>query len=95
MLARVPSMIPLIARPDSVDDDGLEERKRAALEHILAAWTDAHDAGIESEIVASAAIYAALSDLIETMGTDAVAKLVAELPRRIRHGEFSVPHILQ
>lgn len=88
-------MIPLIAEPESVDKVGLEERKRAALEHILSAWVDANDAGIEPEVVASAAIYAALSELVETVGADQVAEMVADLPRRIRHGEFSVPRILQ
>jgi len=88
-------MIPLIKDFDSIDRRGLEERKRAALEHILVAWSEANDAGIEPEVVASAAIYAALADLVETMGADSVAELVAELPKRIRHGEFSVPRILQ
>ena len=88
-------MIPLIAETDSIDHRGLEERKRAALEHILSAWTDANDAGIEPEVVASAAIYAALSDLVETMGTESVARMMAELPQRIRHGEFSIPRLLQ
>jgi hypothetical protein len=88
-------MIPLITEPETVDQHGLEERKRAALEHILSAWSDANDAGIEPEVVASAAIYAALADLVENMGADKVAEMVAGLPRRIRHGEFSVPRILQ
>jgi hypothetical protein len=88
-------MIPLIKEITSIDRKGLEERKRDALEHILTAWSDANDAGIEPEIMASAAIYAALTDLVETMGTDTVADMIENLPARIRHGEFSIPRILQ
>lgn len=88
-------MIPLIKDLELIDTTGLEERKRAALEHILDAWSEANDAGIEPEVVASAAIYAALTDLIEAFGTESVAELVAALPRRIRHGEFSIPRTLQ
>ena len=88
-------MIPLFTEFETTNQSGLEERKREALEHILSAWSEANDAGIEPEVVASMAIYAALADLAETMGTEALADLAAELPQRIRHGEFSVPHTLQ
>ena len=88
-------MIPLFTEFESTNQSGLEERKRAALEYILSAWSEADEAGIEPEVVASMAIYAALTDLAETMGTEALAQLVAELPQRIRHGEFSIPHTLQ
>ncbi|NND49224.1 MAG: hypothetical protein HKN60_03115 [Rhizobiales bacterium] len=88
-------MIPLFTEFETTDQSGLEERKREALEHILSAWSEANEAGIEPEVVASMAIYAALADLAETMGTEALAELVAELPQRIRHGEFSVPRTLQ
>ena len=88
-------MIPLLKEFESIDRTGLEERKKAALQHILEAWSEANDAGIEPEVMASAAIYAALTDLVETMGADQVAEMIAELPRRIRHGEFSIPRILQ
>ena len=88
-------MIPLFIEIDTTNQSGLEERKRAALEHILSAWSEADDAGIEPEVVASMAIYAALADLVGTMGTEAVADLVADLPQRIRYGEFSVPRTLQ
>lgn len=48
-----------------------------------------HD-GIEPEMLANAALFAALSDLIAVYGEDAVAKMTTGLSRRIHHGEFTL-----
>ena len=42
------------------------------------------------EMLANAALFAALSDLIAVYGEDAVAKMTTGLSRRIHHGEFTL-----
>ncbi len=41
-------------------------------------------------MLASVAIYAALVDMIDRYGADAVADFCATLPERIRNGEFTL-----
>ena len=65
-------------------------RKQAALQYILDAWEEALHDGIEPEMLANAALFAALSDLIAVYGEDAVAKMTTGLSRRIHHGEFTL-----
>ena len=65
-------------------------RKQAALQYILDAWEEALHDGIEPEMLANAALFAALTDLIDAYGEDAVAKMTNGLSRRIRYGEFTL-----
>jgi hypothetical protein len=65
-------------------------RSRAALRYILEAWEEALCDGIEPEMLANAALFAALADLVEAYGEDAVAKMTGGLSRRIQHGEFTL-----
>jgi hypothetical protein len=67
-----------------------EEPKHLALRYILDAWEEALFDGIDSDCVATAAIFAALSDMIETYGEEPVAAMTERLPNRIRAGEFTV-----
>lgn len=61
-----------------------------ALRYILDAWEEALHDGIEPEMLANAALFAALADLVATYGEDAVAKMTGGLSRRIQHGEFTL-----
>ena len=70
-----------------LDDD---PRRQAALRYILDAWEEALHDGIEPEMLANAALFAALADLIGVYGEDAVAKMTNGLSRRIHHGEFTL-----
>ncbi|MFM9938145.1 MAG: hypothetical protein ACKVP7_01450 [Hyphomicrobiaceae bacterium] len=70
--------------------DSSDESLRA-LNFILEAWEEASDSGIRPQLVAYAAIYTALSDLVGTYGEDAVAKLVQGLGARVSAGEFTLP----
>ena len=63
-----------------------DEQKRLALRVMLEAWDDAVAQGASSEIVASSAIFAALTDMIDIYGDE----MVAEWPDRIREGEFTL-----
>jgi hypothetical protein len=65
-------------------------QKHAALRYILDAWEEALHDGIEPEMLANAALFAALADLIGVYGEDAVAKMTNGLCRRIHHGEFTL-----
>jgi hypothetical protein len=62
-----------------------EEQKQAALKYILDAWEEALHDGIEPEMLANAALFAALADLIGAYGEDAVAKMTSGLSRHIHH----------
>jgi hypothetical protein len=70
----------------NVDD----AQKQAALRYILDAWEEALHDGIEPEMLANAALFAALADLIDVYGENAVAKMASGLSRRIHHGEFTL-----
>jgi hypothetical protein len=72
-----------------------EEQKQAALRYILDAWEEALHDGIEPEMLANAALFAALADLIGAYGEDAVAKMTNGLSRRIHHGEFTLKRTSQ
>ena len=71
----------------TLEDDA---QKQAALGYILDAWEEALHDGIEPEMLANAALFAALSDLVGVYGEDAVGKMASRLSRRIQHGEFTL-----
>ncbi|MEZ5959487.1 MAG: hypothetical protein R3C30_03545 [Hyphomonadaceae bacterium] len=66
------------------------EKKGRALQLILDAWDTALAEGAEPEVIASVAIYAALADMVDRYGQDAVAEFCASLPDRTRRGEFTL-----
>ncbi len=71
-----------------MEDD--PDKKGRALQLILDAWDRALAEGAEPEIIASVAIYAALADMVDRYGADAVAEFCATLPERTRKGEFTL-----
>ncbi|MGB3021436.1 MAG: hypothetical protein WBB50_04860 [Methyloceanibacter sp.] len=73
----------------------LDAQKQAALQYILDAWEEALHDGIEPEMLANAALFAALADLISQYGEDAVARMTGGLSRRIQHGEFTLERTAQ
>jgi hypothetical protein len=76
--------------PPHVEIAGAEDERRAALAYVAEAFAEAILAGIESESFAHAALFAALQELVETYGEDAVAAFAGRLPERIRAGEFTI-----
>ncbi len=81
------------SQESSIKDD--QEAKHAALRYILDAWEEAVYDGIDPDCVATAAIFAALSDMISTYGEEPVARMTERLPERIRIGEFTVARTTQ
>ncbi len=62
-----------------------------ALSIILDAWDAGAEDGVAPEVMAYAAIYAALTDLVALFGEETVAILTGNLVRKIEMGEFSKP----
>jgi hypothetical protein len=71
------------------------EQRQVALRYILEAWEEALRDGVEPEMLANAALFSALSDLISTYGEDAVASMTANLSKRIENGEFTIRKMIQ
>lgn len=82
-------MITGLELADSSDDS------LRALNYILEAWEEGTADGIAPELLAYAALFTALSDLVATYGEDAVAKLTAGLGVRINSGEFTLMRVRQ
>jgi hypothetical protein len=74
----------------ATDDLSIGEQKRLALTRLDEAWDHAMADGVEPEVMAHAALFAALADLVATYGEEAVAGLAESLPRRIRALEFTI-----
>jgi hypothetical protein len=77
------------------EDLTIAEKKRVALSYLTEAWEEAVAEGVDPEILAHAALFAALSDLISTYGEEAVAGLAERLPDRVRAGEFTLERCVQ
>ena len=80
-------------RPGDCDEafDPLDE----ALDAILGAWRIAADRGVEPDLIANAALFAALTDLVGAYGEPAIVNFTNGLVTRIKAGEFSGRRILQ
>ncbi len=61
-----------------------------ALNFILQAWEEGAESGIAPELLAYAAIYAALTDLVAAFGENAVVTLIQGLGPRVEKGEFTL-----
>ncbi|SCM75747.1 hypothetical protein KL86PLE_30194 [uncultured Pleomorphomonas sp.] len=69
--------------------------KHRAMTHMERAFDDADDDGIPVDAVAHAALFAALTTLVECFGEESVARLVAELPEKISSGGYTLLRTLQ
>ncbi len=68
----------------------LETQKARALELILETWDRALAEGIEPDLLASSAIFAALTDMVDLHGEEPVAQMCKGLPDRILAREFTL-----
>jgi hypothetical protein len=82
---------------DDIEDSTvpIAEQKKVALAYLTQAWDEAVAEGVESDVLAHAALFAALSDLVLSYGEDAVAELAASLENRIKNREFSLARTIQ
>lgn len=67
------------------DDDSLK-----ALGFILEAWEEGTESGVAPELMAYAALYTALTDLVAAFGEESVADLALGLAKRVNKGEFTL-----
>ena len=72
-----------------------ESFKHRAMGHMEKAFDDADDDGIPVDAVAHAALFAALTTLVECFGEESVAKLVSGLPEKIVAGNYTLSRTLQ
>lgn len=86
---------------NTVDEDGLDQlaptetdQRRMALQNILDAWDEALGEGVSADILATTAIFAALSDMVEAYGEEAVAEMASGLADRVRQGEFTLNRVM-
>lgn len=73
----------------------IAEQKKVALAYLTQAWDDAVAEGVESDVLAHAALFQALSDLVISYGEEAVADLAATLEGRVRNREFTLNRTIQ
>jgi len=66
-----------------------------ALNLMLAAWDEGSEMGVPPQMMAYAALFTALTDLVSLYGEDAVATLARGLEGRIGKGEFSLGRRIQ
>lgn len=69
--------------------------RQIALEYLAEAWNSAEEDGLESASLAHASLFAALATFVRLHGDEATADLVAQLPDRIRTGEYNLERVLQ
>ena len=75
-------------------EQGQSERQ-LALEYLAEAWNNAEEDGLEPAALAHASLFAALATFVRMHGDDATADLMAQLPDRIRSGEYNLERVLQ
>lgn len=83
-----PTLIGLCMETLGLRDDA-DDRLRA-FDVVLQAWEEGADSGIAPELIAYAALYTGLTDLVATFGEQNVATLVEGLKARVLAGEFSL-----
>jgi len=75
--------------------EGHDDERLRALGYILGAWEEGTDSGVAPELMAYAALYTALTDLVAAFGEDQVAKLAKRLAIRVGNGEFTLSRTTQ
>ncbi len=72
-----------------------KEQRQLALEYLAQAWNDAEQDGLDRESIAHAALFAAIATLVRDFGEESTAKIIANLPERIRNGEYTLDRSIQ
>ncbi len=74
---------------------GNDDATLKALGIMLEAWEEGADHGVAPELMAYAALYTALTDLVAAFGEDSVAEMTGGLARRVNAGEFTLSRTKQ
>jgi hypothetical protein len=78
-----------------VETTGTDSAKRRAMHFIEKAFDDAGAEGVPVDAMAHAALFAALTILVDCFGEDQVARMTGELPEKIASGSYTINRILQ
>ncbi|WP_137390028.1 hypothetical protein [Rhodoligotrophos defluvii] len=81
--------------PSDMSHSFEEDTRHRALRYILDAWEEAVNDGVDPDNLATAALFAALSDLVAVYGEESVATMAEGLSDRIRFGEFTMNRTTQ
>ncbi len=77
------------------NSDEFQDERKLALEYLADAWSEAEEEGLNNEAIAHAALFAAIATLVRDFGEESTAQLMEKLPRRIRHGEYTLDRSIQ
>ncbi|WP_181699177.1 hypothetical protein [Chthonobacter albigriseus] len=80
---------------EPVEPAQADSAKRKAMQHLERAFDDAEAEGVPTDALAHAALFAALTTLVDCFGEDCVARLVSELPDRINAGGYTLSRTIQ
>lgn len=80
---------------EELDELIVQEKLQVALELQHDAWAESTADGIETEIIADAAMITAIRETVRALGEDQAEALVDSLRERILAGEFSPERVLQ
>ncbi len=68
----------------------ITDQKKTALRLLIDAFNEADDDGVDPDCMVQATLFFAIKEFVAAYGEEPVAVFAEGLPRRIRHGEFSV-----
>lgn len=80
---------------DALDDAIALEKRRAAREMQSEIWTDGMLEGIETDILADAAMATALEEIVDENGEEAALAVIDDIRQRLVAGEFTRLRTLQ
>jgi hypothetical protein len=80
---------------NDIDDMIAYEKMQAALEYQSEAWADGRADGIETEIIADAALVLAMRETIRLHGETGAEAMLDSLRSRMLAGEFSPERLIQ
>lgn len=75
----------------TIEDRHSNDDSLLALDLIQAAWDQGKESGVPHELMAYAAVFAGMRDLVAIFGETAAAAMAKNLATRISEGEFSSP----
>jgi len=64
------------------------ELRELAVTYLADAWAKAATAGVPADVIASAALAKAYSELVEALGAETAANIAARFPDQIRAGHM-------
>ena len=67
-----------------------DDERFVALGYIDSAWAEALEDGVEPDAIAHAALFMAIADLVSAHGEESVATMIADIPDKVRSGEYSL-----